>query len=78
MKEGKGSKGSKMGWREGKGAREVKWDGAREGEQGFHKKEEGKGSKGTQEGRREGEQGYTRRKQGGVKDTVITSTKPHL
>ena len=34
MEEGKGSKGSKMGWREGRGAREVKWDEGREGEQG--------------------------------------------
>ena len=32
--EGKGSKGSKMGWRKGRGARDVKWDGGGEGEQG--------------------------------------------
>ena len=38
MEEGKGSKGSKMGWRKGRGAREVKWD------------EEGKGSKGSKMG----------------------------
>ena len=34
MEGGKGSKGSKMGWRKGRGARDVKWDGGGEGEQG--------------------------------------------